>query len=343
MSAIANFQFTWFWLIILLPLPWLVWRFFPTKEDKNSTQEQAETALLHPDLERLQYAFSDAKEGMYHSDRLCKMLWLLLWLSLIITAMRPEYLQEHKEVKNPGRDLMLAVDISRSMLALDFMVRDRYVNRMAVVKGVLDKFIAQRENDRIGLILFADSAYLQSPLTYDKSVIRNMLEKIVPRIAGDATAIGDAIGLAVKKLRDRPATSRIVILLTDGENTAGNLAPQDAIQLADKYNIRIYTIGVGSSGNVPFPQDDGSISMEKMPIDEALLKNIADTTRGAYFRASDKQTLEGIYQQINALEHSKAETKIVFIPTPLYRWPLSVALFILLMLAGLALGRGGRW
>jgi Ca-activated chloride channel family protein len=252
--------------------------------------------------------------------------------------MGPQWLERYTEVVSYGHDLMLAVDISRSMEALDFRLNDRPVNRLAVVKGVVGQFIEQRRQDRIGLILFGDAAYLQAPLTLDGAAVRAMLNGVVPRMAGDATAIGDALGLAVKKLRERPAGSRVVILLTDGENTAGGLPPLDAARLAAHYGIRIYTIGVGSYGKVPVPEGD-ELTMMTMPLDETLLKRMAHMTGGVYFRATDTRALQAVYQHIDGLEKTTAVTHSTFVPRPLFRWPLGLAGLLLLGLGALAFAR----
>ncbi|MEN8176518.1 MAG: VWA domain-containing protein, partial [Pseudomonadota bacterium] len=252
------------------------------------------------------------------------LVWVA-WAALVTAVMRPQWLETQSEVVTEGYDLMLAVDVSRSMEALDFSVGGQPVNRLAVVKGVLGRFVTQRQGDRIGLILFGDNAFVQAPLTRDGAALATLLENTVPRMAGDATAIGDAIGLAVKKLRERPEGSRVLVLLTDGENTAGTLPPVEATRIARASGVRIYTIGVGSEGKVPFP-DDGVLTMVEMPIDEDLLRGVADATGGAYFRATDTLALEEIYRRIDTLEKTEAETRSVMIPTPLYRWPLTVAL-----------------
>ena len=225
------------------------------------------------------------------------------------------------------------------MEALDFTVDGRRVNRMAVVKGVVGRFVEQRRGDRVGLIIFGDNAYLQSPLTLDGDAVRAMLESAIPRMAGDATAIGDSVGLAVKKLRERPEGSRILILLTDGENTAGSLPPLEAARLARRYDIRTYTIGVGSKGKVPF-REGGRLIMADMQIDEDLLREMAQITGGAYFRATDTQALEEIYRRIDAMEKTEAETRRTMIPRPLFRWPLGAALLLLLLLVAMSLRRG---
>ncbi|HAJ91695.1 MAG TPA: VWA domain-containing protein, partial [Gammaproteobacteria bacterium] len=219
----------------------------------------------------------------------------------------------------------------RSMEALDFTVGGRQVTRMAVIKGVIGRFIKARDGDRIGLVVFGDQAFVLSPMTLDNQAAYKLVDNIVSRMAGDGTAIGDAIGLAVKKLRDRPEGSRILILVTDGENTEGSLPPKLAAQLAAHEGIRIYTIGVGSKGLVPF-MEDGRVTQVKMEIDEELLTEVAGITGGEYFRATDTSALEQIYQRIDALEKTQAEARTAMIPRPLYRWPLGLALLALLLL-----------
>jgi Ca-activated chloride channel homolog len=326
------FSFHWPWLALLLPLPLLVWKFWPRRHKASDYYSQEEGAtLLHPALGRLASTFLSAR-SLTHMGSLQKTLMLaLLWFTLILALMRPEWLEPYSEVRTEGYDLMLAVDASRSMDALDFTVNGRQVTRMAVVKGVIGRFIQAREGDRIGMIVFGSQAFVLSPLTLDINAVHDLVGSIVTRMAGDGTAIGDAIGLAVKKLRDRPEGSRVLILLTDGENTEGSLPPRLAAQLAAHEGVRIYTVGVGTKGLVPF-MEDGRMTQQKMEIDEDLLTDIANMTGGAYFRATDTDALEKIYQRIDALEKTQAESRSVMIPSPLYRWPLGVALLILLVL-----------
>ena len=331
------FSFAWPWFAVLLPLPWIVRRWAASRGVQTS--EQQTSVLLHPGVATLQSAFVALSPVSGLASLMQSLLLGLLWASLVVAMMRPEWLEEHTQVVSPGYDLMLAVDASRSMEALDFTVDGRRVNRMAVVKGVVGRFVEQRRGDRIGLIIFGDNAYLQSPLTLDGDALRAMLDSAVPRMAGDATAIGDSVGLAVKKLRERPEGSRILILLTDGENTAGSLPPLEAARLAGHYDIRIYTIGVGSKGKVPF-REGGRLIMADMQIDEDLLREMAQTTGGAYFRATDTQALEEIYRRIDAMEKTEAETRRTMIPRPLFRWPLGAALLVLLLLAAMSLRRG---
>lgn len=340
------FEFAWPWMVLLLPVPWLVRRYVaPSPRALERAGRGEPPQLRHPGILNLAAAYSRVTAAVPPS-----LLWqfLLLWLAwaaMVATLMKPQLLESHTEVVSAGYDLMLAVDTSRSMLAMDFSVDGKPVNRLAVVKGVVGRFIEQRRGDRIGLVLFGDNAFLQAPLTTDGSAVKTMLDTAVPRMAGDSTAIGDAVGLAVKKLRERPEGSRVLILLTDGENTSGTLPPREAALLAKRYETRIYTIGVGSEGKVPFPQSDGRLKMEEMPIDEELLQEMADVTGGAYFRATDSRALEEIYRRIDTLEKSEAESRSVLIPNPLYRWPLGVALLAmgLLVLNFLRTGRPARF
>lgn len=331
------FDFAWPWFALLLPLPWLARRFAP--KPGAAQVEQNTPVLLHPSVARLESTFVALAPASGLASLVQSGLLALLWSALVVTMMRPQWLEPHTQVVSPGYDLMLAVDASRSMEALDFTVDGRRVNRMAVVKGVVGRFIEQRRGDRVGLVIFGDNAYLQSPLTLDGDAVRAMLESAVPRMAGDATAIGDSVGLAVKKLRERPEGSRILVLLTDGENTAGSLPPVEAARLARHYDIRIYTVGVGSKGKVPF-REGGRLVMADMQIDEDLLKQMALITGGAYFRATDTQALEEIYRRIDSLEKTEAETRKTMIPSPLYRWPLGIGLAALLLLGLVSVRRG---
>ncbi|MGD2084176.1 MAG: VWA domain-containing protein [Chromatiales bacterium] len=333
------FEFAWPWLALLLPLPWLLRRFLPAPAAPPAPNTDGAPVLLHPLVGRLGQTFQKATPVGVPSPLLQNLLMALLWGLLVLTLMRPQWLESHTEVVSPGYDLMLAVDTSRSMEALDFTVDGTRFNRLAVVKGVMSRFIAQRGGDRIGLIVFGDAAYLQAPLTLDGEAVRTLLDATVPRMAGDATAIGDAIGLAIKKLRDRPEGSRVLILLTDGENTAGSLPPREAARLARHYQVRIYTVGVGSKGEVPL-LEDGRLKMTKMELDEELLQEIAGLTGGAYFRATDAHALEEIYARIDALEKSEVEVRSVMVPQPLYRWPLGLAMLTLLVIAALSLRQG---
>lgn len=326
------FSFYWPWAVLLLPLPWLIRRFWPRPHGATDAYTHGDNStLLHPALGRLASTFVAARSLTHAGSRTQLAVLVLLWAALVVTLMQPRWLEPYTEIRTEGYDLMLAVDTSRSMEALDFTVEGRQVTRMAVIKGVLSRFIKAREGDRIGIVVFGSQAFVLSPMTLDMRALQTLLDGVVSRMAGNGTAIGDAIGVSVKKLRERPEGSRVLILVTDGENTEGSMPPVLAAQLAAHEGIRIYTIGVGSKGLVPF-FEEGEMKQVEMEIDEELLAEVANLTGGAYFRATDTGALEKIYEQIDALEKTQAESRSVMIARPLYRWPLGLALLLLFVL-----------
>lgn len=301
----------------------------------KKTSAAATTRLLHPGIDRLGKAYQEFGAAR-SSALLWRLLLLLTWSGLTFALMRPQWINEHQEVRSQGYDLMLSVDLSESMKALDFVVNGERVSRLQVVKQVLGEFIEGRRGDRIGLVLFADTAYTQAPLTTDLNAVRELLDNAIIGMAGKATAIGDAIGLAVKKLQGRNKESRVIILLTDGANTAGQVPPMAAAQIAAREGIRIYTIAVGTRGRVPFPYQDG-IRWVSMGIDEGLLQDIARQTGGEFFRATDTDALENIYAEIDRLEKTEAEAISYLVREALYPWPLGVGMAALGLLALLQL------
>ena len=320
------------WFALLLPLPLLIWKFWRKPNGATDAYTHADSStLLHPALGRLASTFVASRSLTHAGSRLQIVMLALLWGALVATLMQPQWLEPYTEIRTEGYDLMLAVDTSRSMEALDFTVEGRQVTRMAVVKGVLGRFIKARDGDRIGIVVFGSQAFVLSPMTLDMQALHSLLDGIVTRMAGNGTAIGDAIGISVKKLRERPEGSRVLILVTDGENTEGSMPPTLAAKLAAHEGIRIYTIGVGSKGLVPIVVD-GQLTKQKMEFDENLLTEVAAITDGAYFRATDTGALEKIYEQINTLEKTQAESRSVMIPQSLYRWPLGLALLLLFLL-----------
>ncbi len=312
------FTFQWPWLAILLPLPLLVWRFWPRQQLSEDNLPQ----LRLPTIKHVQQAFSQLDYPQI-SQRWRWIFLIICWVGLVITLMYPQWLDKHIEISQTGYDLMLAVDLSGSMETPDFIAPNRQqIRRIDAVKLVLEPFIDNRVGDRIGLILFADQAYLQAPLTLDNAAVNSLLQKALIGMAGRETAVGDAIGLAVKKLRERPEGSRILILLTDGDNNAGTLDPLKAAQLAKQYDIRVYTIGVGSKGG-----------MFRQRLNEKPLKQIAKMTGGSYFPATDFSALANVYEHINKnLTKTEAESRVYIQRTPLYQWPLGIAMLALLML-----------
>ncbi|MEJ2693294.1 MAG: VWA domain-containing protein [Candidatus Thiodiazotropha sp.] len=283
------FEFHWPWMALLLLLPLLVRLFWPRAAGEAQDRvEGVETTLLHPMLGHLQTAFETRKPRRPLSARLYGWLLYLLWAALVLALMRPQWLEPLTENRTAGYDLMLAVDTSRSMTALDFTLDDERVSRMQVVKGVVSRFIQGRRGDRVGLVIFGSRAYVLSPLTFDLDAVDKLLKELVPAIAGPATAMGDAMGLGVKKLRERPEGSRVLILVTDGKNEGGIIPPLKAAQLAKQEGIKIYTIGVGSNETRVRMLDADMrnyIWAEGLGFDEETLREIARVTGGAYFRA----------------------------------------------------------
>ncbi len=322
------FVFYWPWFAVLLPLPLLVKLLLPLS--KHKAEEAPE--IHYFSLDRIKAAFS-ARDCKAHKKNLYyNILFGLFWVSLILSLMQPEWTSIFRQEKNKGYDLMLAVDISASMLAVDFSEKAQAISRLDAVKDVVGKFVLARQGDRVGLITFGQSAYLHVPLTLDTVSVSRMLSDALPGMAGNATAIGDAIGLSVKTLRQRPEGSRVLVLLTDGVDNASRIPPLEAAKLAKQYGIRIYTIGVGKSGQVPYPTGMGGYTMVEVAMDEKLLKEIADVTEGQYFLASDRNTLREVYNKINLLEKSDSNESSFLIREPLYQYPLSIALACFLLL-----------
>lgn len=333
------FQFYWPWMALLFVLPFALRWCFPQKKGSNPL------ATVHfPRLDRLKKAFSkQTVTGV--RDVPFFILFSLGWLFLTLALMQPENVSQYRQVKNKGYDLMLAVDISGSMQAVDFSTSSKIISRLDATKDVVSHFVRNRQGDRVGLITFGEAAYLHVPLTLDTLSVSKMLNDTVSGMAGNATAIGDAIGLAVKSLRNRPEGSRVLILLTDGEDNASSIPPLESAKLAKQYGIKIYTIGVGRNGLVPFPTQFGGHALAQVTIDEKLLKEIAEMTGGHYFQATDQKMLQSIYSKINGLERTESDQTLFLIREPLYYYPLalSIILFFALSLYQIGVFRRGSY
>lgn len=225
---------------------------------------------------------------------------------LVVALARPQDVDEQRRSSAEGIDIMLSIDVSGSMLARDFKP-----DRITAAKEVAGKFIADRYGDRLGLVVFAGEAFTQSPLTTDQSTLQTMLSRIRSGIIEDGTAIGNGLATAINRLRESDAKSKVIILLTDGVNNRGEIAPLMAADIAADMGIKVYTIGVGTRGKAPYPVVDmfGNMSFQPMDveIDEKTLEGIAERTGGRYFRATDNDKLQSIYDEINQLEKSKVE------------------------------------
>ena len=244
--------------------------------------------------------------------RILIILRILVIILLIVGLARPQKGNEETKITTEGIDIILALDVSGSMLAEDFEIDGKRYNRLHVVKDVVEDFIKGRENDRIGMVIFAGRAYTQCPLTLDYGVLLQFLKKVELGMIEDGTAIGSAVGTCVNRLKKTDAESKVIILLTDGRNNAGEIDPLTAAEIAKTLNIKIYTIGAGTKGLAPFPATDffGNKVLKpiKVDVDDDMLTEIANMTQGLYFRATDTKSLKEIYEEIDTLE--KTETEI---------------------------------
>ena len=320
-------EFAWPWLLLALPLP-LLMRLLPARES-------AEPALKVPFFSALKsLGEKTARASRKRLSRLC--LWLI-WALCVLAAADPRWVGEAESMPYTGRDLMLAVDISLSMLEVDmqppgvttmqFQNNSDYT-RLHAVKDVVGDFMQRRRGDRLGLILFADNAYLQAPLSHDTATVNQLLQEAQIGFAGRMTAIGDAIGLAIKQLKDNPANSRRLILMSDGENNAGTLDPREAAQKAAELGIVIYTIAFGAEEMIVQGRRGPERINPSRDIDERTLQQIAETTGGQYFRARSTEELEEVHHQLDRLEPLEVDTLKVRPITSLFHWPLGLALLL---------------
>lgn len=267
-----------------------------------------------------------------HLSRWRRVALTIAWLCLVLALARPQHVGEETQMPVSGRDLMLLVDISPSMEERDMIQQGRSMNRLQAVKRVLDDFIDRRKGDRLGLILFGTTPYVQAPLTFDRETVRTLLDEAGLGMAGRATAIGDAIGLSVKRLRERPQEQRVAILLTDGANTAGEITPDKAGEIARAAGVRLYTIGIGAESIVQQGLFGNRRVNPSRDLDEDLLTRLAQQTGGQYFRARNLEELEGIYDTINQLEPIEQDGQFYRPVKDLYVWPAGIAIFLGLIL-----------
>ncbi len=312
-------HFEWPLLILALPLPLLVRWFLPAELPVQ------QAALKVPFLDDFG---SGETKTVTQARQWPLFLAALAWLCLVLACMRPQWMGEPIEQAISGRDLMLAVDLSGSMEAEDFIVGDQQVDRLTATKNVASEFIRRRVGDRVGLILFGTHAYLQVPLTFDRTTVITLLNESALGLAGENTAIGDAIGLAVKRLRKQKTDSRVLILLTDGANTAGEVTPLKAAELAAENHLKIYTIGIGADEMIIRSFFGSRKVNPSSDLDEKTLKAIADKTGGRYFRARNTEELNKIYQLLDELEPVEKDKQYFRPITELYYWPLAIALFL---------------
>jgi len=317
------FEFEWIWMFLFFPLPWVMRLMLPASETSTA-------ALKVPNLNQW-LSVQETYGSSFNIKRKSVLLLYFAWLCCVTGAAKPMWIGDPVSLPVSGRDLMLAIDLSGSMENPDFLLNGEKVDRLTVVKQVAGDFIDRREGDRIGLILFGKRAYVQTPLTFDRKTVKHMLHESEIGLAGKETAIGDGIGLAAKRLQDRPEGSRVVILLTDGANTAGEVEPIKAAELAKELGLKIYTIGVGAD-SMEIQSFFGSRMVNpSADLDEATLTKIASLTGGAYFRAKDTKGLEKIYEQLDVLEPAIQEAETLRPQIALYYWPLGLAIIFVLL------------
>ena len=315
----------WLWLLTLLPLV-LIWR-------------GRKGAVAAVEFSNVSLARKVVRESRSRLGRWVN--WLpILAAALLITALaRPQIVHGRSEVQASGIDIMLAIDVSGSMQALDFKVNDTPTNRLDVVKAVVAKFIEARPNDRIGLIAFAGAPYLVSPPTLDHDWLLQNLDRVQLGGVEDGTAIGSAIAASTNRLRDLPSKSRIVVLLTDGQNNMGKISPLAAAEAAKAMGVKVYTIGAGVDGNAPIPvkDDQGNthMVMAKVDVDSDTLNKIATETGAQFYRATDTESLTGIYSEINRLEKSTRTLRKFETAKEMFAWALLPALGVLAFSFGL--------
>jgi len=317
-----RFASPWFFLLLLL-VPLIVWY----RRRRHRPPAMASSALFP--------AASVPASAALRLRSMVPALKYLVLVLMIVALARPQWGTERTEVQTEGINIVLALDLSESMAALDFKKEGQVVNRLEAVKGVVENFVAGRTGDRIGMVVFGTHAYTQLPLTRDYNTIVSMLDRLKIGAAGKRTAIGDAIGISIKRLADIESKSNIIILLTDGQSNAGELSPVTAGEIAREKDVKIYAIGVGSRGKAPFLVNDPIFGQryvyQRVSIDEETLQTIAEKTGGLYFRAENLEGLQEIYDTIDKLEKTEVKVDIFADYSEIYPWLLVPAVILLLV------------
>jgi Ca-activated chloride channel family protein len=308
------------WLFLLLPLPWLVRKVLPAFRESRAS-------VRVPFMQRLTSISGQKSAKGSAISRRSKSQWfflLLAWIGLVMACTRPQWLEDPIVNELPMRDLLLALDLSGSMETREFTYSEVIVSdRFTAAQQVLDEFLTRRDGDRIGLILFGNAAFVQVPFTDDLEVVRELLNETRPRMLGPRTMLGDAMGLAISLFEKSEVNERVLITLTDGNDTGSLVPPDRAAEIARDKQITIHTVAMGD------PEAVG-----ESPLDEATLRAVADITGGSYFRASDRQELDSIYLRLDQLNPRQVETQSYRPKTDLFYWPLSLALLSSLMFFG---------
>ncbi len=318
---------SWF---LALPLPWLAWIGAARLRGGTSVSSRP-AALFHSQADVLAELTSQPRSRHAHLP----WLWMVGCVLLMTALARPQWVESAPNTYK-GRDFLLAIDVSGSMRAQDFIVDEKNLSRLDMLKRVVNQFIAERHGDRIGLVVFADDAYTLAPLTSDMNIVRALLDEVRHGMAGEKTALGAAVALAVQRLQNSDAQenskSRTLILLTDGSNTAGAISPDAAMLLAKQEGVRIYTVGIGSHRQVPFPRGAKETpAITEMPFDEDLLRRMAEQTGGHYYAADNTEEMRRIINDIEQLEKTDIVDDAAMLRTEGYWLPLIIGLALLLI------------
>lgn len=316
------FQLAMPWVLLLLPIPLLVWFLFPR------LSAQLPVALKIPFFQDLTRIAEQEKRSVTQQKTLA--VFLLIWVLLIIALANPRWVGEPQPLARVGHNVMMILDLSPSMAVNDMRWHGRAATRLSVVKQAAVQFVKNRTNDSVGLILFGERAYLQTPLTQDHQNVLLRIAEASAGLAGPSTSIGDALGLAVKHLQQVPKAGRVIILLTDGANNSGVLAPLKAAELAHDAGIKVYTIGLGAQTDAQSFNGLFLSMNASAELDEDTLKAVAKKTSGRYFRATNLPSLQAIYQAINEMETVTQSDVTVRPQHDYYPWPLGLAWFILM-------------
>jgi len=308
-------HFEWPWLFAALPLPLLIY-WLPAKNKVDVAP--LKMPVLLDDMNNDSTVTSNKKSSL--------ILLSFIWLLLVIAATRPQWLGEAVNIPTEGREMMIAVDLSGSMQVEDMSLNGRTINRLDMLKVLLGDFIERRTGDRLGLILFGDDAYMQTPMTFDRKTVQQMLDETVLGLVGQQTAIGDAIALGVKRFNETEDSNRVLLLLTDGQNTAGKITPEEALELAIAKKVTIYSIGIGADVMLQQSLFGTRKVNPSSDLDEKSLKQLAEKTNGHYFRAKSSADLAQIYELLDTLEPVEQEQKQMRPLSALYYWPLGIAL-----------------
>lgn len=326
------FEFAWWWMLLLFPLPWLVRHLTPAASKHKA-------ALPLPNAARL-------IETAHHKLPGTMRLWLLpvlIWLTLLAALAQPQWVGEPVPLQEERREIMIALDLSASMQADDMFLNGRQVTRLEAAHHILADFIERRKGDRVGLIVYADTAYVYAPITRDLNTVAQLAREAQIGLAGQRTALGDAIGLSIRYFNERDSEEQVVLMLSDGMINTGTINAEEALKLASSHDVKIHTIGIGSEEMIVRGIFGERRINPSADLDEVFLNQVAEATGGQYFRARNSEEMEDIYRLIDELEPIQDEDQSMRPRKALFHWPLAVAFSLaLLQLLNMTIFSGGR-